>query len=279
MTTSKEVKDAYCRCEEQSDDAMAMSFCHCEARSAVAISVEGHGGGIASLRSQRQVGRARNDRQGLPNTREVFDEIAESWYRFRHWSRFTRELEELALRWRKGRLLNVGCAHGPDFLPFKENFGLWGVDFSTQMLKQAQKYAAKFDFEVNLAVADALSLPFPDNTFDCAIVVATYHHIEGDKQRRKAFQELGRVLKPGGEAFVTVWNRWQPRFWLKGKEVNVPWKSRGRVLYRYYYLFSYNELHKLLTQAGFQVVSIFPEQSHRFLLKFFSRNICALIKK
>jgi len=219
------------------------------------------------------------DLQTMSINREVFDEIADSWYRLRHWSRFTEELEAMAIRWRQGRLLNVGCAHGPDFLPFKENFELWGVDFSVQMLKLAQKYAAKFDFEVNLAVTDALCLPYPDNTFDWAIAVATYHHIRGDKQRQKAFWELRRVLKPGGEAFVTVWNRWQPGFWLKAKEVNVPWKSGGRILYRYYYLFSYLELYKLLTQAGFRVLSMFPEKSHRFPLRFFSQNICALIKK
>jgi tRNA (uracil-5-)-methyltransferase TRM9 len=215
----------------------------------------------------------------MATNKEVFDEIAESWYRLRHWSRFTEELETIALRWRKGRLLNVGCAHGPDFLPFKENFELWGVDFSGQMLKLAKTYATKFDFEVNLAVADALCLPYPDNTFDWAIAVASYHHIRGAKQRQKALQELVRVLKPDGEAFITVWNRWQPGFWLKEKEVNVPWKSRGRVLYRYYYLFSYPELYKVLTQVGFQVISMSPEKSHRFPLRFFSRNICALAKK
>jgi len=175
--------------------------------------------------------------------------------------------------------LNVGCAHGPDFLPFKDNFELWGVDFSTQMVKLAQKYAAKFKFEVKLAVADATFLPYPDNTFDWAIAVATYHHIQGDKQGHKAFQELRRVLKPGGEAFVTVWNRWQPGFWLKGKEIIAPWRSKGKILYRYYYLFSYPEFHKLLTGAGFKVHSMFPEKSYRFPFKFFSRNICALIKK
>jgi len=215
----------------------------------------------------------------MSTNREVFDEIAESWYRFRHWSRFTKELGEMASRWHKGKLLNIGCAHGPDFLPFKDNFELWGVDFSAQMVKLAQKYATKFNLKVNLTIADAISLPYPDNTFDWAIAVATYHHIRGDKQRQKAFQELRRVLKPGGEAFITVWNRWQPSFWLKGKEVNMPWKSRGKILYRYYYLFSYPELRSLLTQAGFEIISMFPEKSYRFRLKFFSRNICALIKK
>lgn len=215
----------------------------------------------------------------MSTNKKVFDEMAESWYGFRHWSRFTRELEEMATRWRQGKLLNIGCAHGPDFLPFKSNFELWGVDFSAQMLKLAQKYAAKFNLRVKLALADATSLPYPDNTFDCAIAVATYHHIQGDKQRQKAFLELRRVLKPGGEAFITVWNKWQPGFWLKGKEVNMPWKSRGKILYRYYYLFSYPELHSLLSQTDFEIVSIFPEKSYRFPLKFFSRNICALVKK
>ena len=215
----------------------------------------------------------------MSTNREVFDEIAESWYRFRHWSRFNKELEEMATRWHQGKLLNVGCAHGPDFLPFKDSFELWGIDFSTQMVKLAQKYAAKFDFKVNLKVADATSLPYTDNTFDWTIAVATYHHIHEGKRRLKAFGELRRVLKPGGEAFITVWNKWQPSFWLKGKEVNMPWKSRRKIFYRYYYLFSYPELRSLLTQAGFEILSIFPERSYRFHLKYFSRNICVLIKK
>ena len=215
----------------------------------------------------------------MTTNRQVFDDIAESWYRFRHWSRFSKELEEMALRWHEGKLLNVGCAHGPDFLPFKDNFELWGVDFSAQMVKLAQKYAAKFDFKVNLAVADAISLPYSDKSFDWAIAIATYHHIQGDEQRRKALRELRRVLKPGAQAFITVWNRWQPRFWLKGKEANIAWKLRGKILHRYYHLFSYPELHKLLTEAGFQVVSICPEKSYRFPIKLFSRNICAIIEK
>jgi tRNA (uracil-5-)-methyltransferase TRM9 len=215
----------------------------------------------------------------MTTNKEVFDEIAESWYRFRHRSRFSRELEEMATRWRRGKLLNVGCAHGPDFVPFKNNFELWGVDFSTQMLKMAQKYAAKFNLQVKLVIADAISLPYPDNTFDCAIAVAVYHNIRWDKQRRKVLRELKRVLKPGGEAFITVWNKWQPGFWLKGKEINMPWKSIRKTYYRYYYLFSYPELRSLLTHTGFEIVSILPEKSYRFPLKFFSQNICALVKK
>jgi len=209
----------------------------------------------------------------------IFDQIAPSWYSFRHWSRFKSELEALARRWQPGKLLNIGCAHGPDFLPFKQSFSLYGIDVSSEMLRFARKYSQKFDFLVNLSLADASYLPYADETFDWAISVATYHHIGGKEERQAALNELKRVLKPGGEAFITVWNRWQPRFWFGGKEVTIPWRTKGKTLPRYYYLFSYRELEKLVEKAGLEVLQASPESSYRFPLKTFSRNICLLVRK
>jgi tRNA (uracil-5-)-methyltransferase TRM9 len=214
----------------------------------------------------------------MATNREIFNEIAESWYRLRHWCRFTDELNELAQRWKEGKLLNIGCAHGPDFLPFRNKFGLWGIDFSDRMLTMAQKYADKFQLDVNLAVADAICLPFDNCVFDYAIAVATYHHVPGEKQRKGAFLELRRVLKPDAEAFITVWNKWQPRFWLSNKEAYVGWKSKDKTYYRYHYLYSYSELRKSLIEAGFIIISMMPEKSYRFPVKVFSRNICTLVK-
>ncbi|MFC2044360.1 class I SAM-dependent methyltransferase [Chloroflexota bacterium] len=213
------------------------------------------------------------------NLKEVFNEIAPGWYGFRHWTIFCRELEVLAERWRKGRLVNIGCAHGPDFLPFRQHFDLYGVDFSGEMLKFARKYLQKFNFAAELVLADFIQLPFADEVFDWAISVATYHHIKGENETKTALKELRRVLKPNGEAFITVWNYWQPRFWLGRKEVVVPWRAKDKVLERYYYLFSYGELEKLVKQAGFQVLKSFPESSYRLPVKYFSRNICLLVRK
>ena len=210
--------------------------------------------------------------------KDIFDQIAPSWYNFRHWSIFRNELETLAGRWQKGKLLNIGCAHGPDFLPFKDGFELYGVDFSGEMLKFAERYSQKFGFAVELTLADIRRLPYPDDNFDWAISVATYHHIKGEDQL-EALSELKRVLKPGGEAFITVWNRGQPRFWFKPKEVKIPWRQKGKTLYRDYYLFSYPELERLAKKAGFEVLKSFPEIAYRFPVKFFSRNICLLLKK
>jgi len=214
-----------------------------------------------------------------PDQKEIFNRIAPSWYNFRHHSIFTRELTELARRWKSGRLLNIGCGHGADFLPFKDAFELHGVDFSPEMLKMAGKYATRYGLTLNLKEAEATALPYPDDYFDRAIAIATYHHLATSEDRRKAFTELKRILRPGGEAFVTVWNHSQPRFWLKPKDIMIPWRQRKETLERYYHLFSYWEIEKLAREAGLKILKSFPESSYRLPVKLWSRNICLLLQK
>ena len=215
----------------------------------------------------------------MSTTRDTYNRIASSRYNFRHHSRFQVELENLARRWQRGKLLNVGCAHGPDFPPFASSFELYGVDYSPEMLKLAQKYAEKYQFSVNLQEADACKLPYANDFFDFAIAVAVYHHLENNEGRIQTLKELYRVLKPGGEAFITVWNRWQPRHWLKKKSFMRPWNTKEKTLYRYYYLFSYGELEKSVRQVGFELIKSFPESTYKFPVKMFSRNVCILVKK
>ena len=213
------------------------------------------------------------------SNQQVFDQIAAGWYGFRHHTIFREELQILAKRWQKGSLLNIGCGHGPDFIPFGTSFDLYGIDFSIEMIRLAKKYAAKYKFNPHLVLADINHLPFRDETFNNVISIATYHHLRGKHERITAFRELKRVMKPGGEAFLTVWNHWQPRFWLTGHDVMVPWKTKERVLYRYYHLFSYCELSNVVRQSGLHIIRSFPESSYKIPIKYFSRNICMLVKK
>jgi tRNA (uracil-5-)-methyltransferase TRM9 len=213
-----------------------------------------------------------------PN-RDTFDEIAPAWYNYRHHTIFRAELEALARRWGRGRLLNAGCGHGADFLPFKDSFELHGVDFSPGMLRQAGKYAAKYGFTASLREADVRELPYGNDSFDFAIAVATFHHLETADGRLRAFQELYRVLRPGGEAFITAWNRWQPRFWFRQRDILVPWRRRDRTLYRFYHLFSFGEGEALARRAGFEVLRSHPESRYRLPVKTFARNVCLLVRK
>src|SRR3989304_7372791 len=114
----------------------------------------------------------------MPTLREVYDKIAESRYGLHHYTRFRRELDEMAGRWQKGRLLNLGCGHGADFLPFKKSFELYGLDFSSGELGMAQKYALKFDFSAELVQADVSRLPFAGESFDWAVSVERFRSEE-----------------------------------------------------------------------------------------------------
>lgn len=210
--------------------------------------------------------------------RSTYDRIAESWYRLRHRTRFRKELAELATRWGRGRLLNVGCGHGPDFIPFKDSFEMWGLDSSVPMISMAARHAQKYQLNAHLLVGDAVCLPFKRGIFDWAIAVASYHHVRGKSDRLTAFRELRRVLTPGGEVFVTVWNRWQRRFVGKGSEVVLPWRAGEFIAMRYYYLFTYAEITRLMKKAGFQVIKAYPEWDYRFPVKYFSQNICVLAR-
>lgn len=217
-----------------------------------------------------------DDRQEM---KRVFDAIAPGWYHRFHWTRFKDDLDLLARRWGSGRLINLGCGHGADFLSFKNSFDLSGLDISSKMLEQAGKHAGKFGYKARLYQGDVLDLPFERESFDWAVAVATYHHLKGPAEISCALTELYRVLKPGGEAFVTFWNRCQPRFWFKPRELHIPWRTGNETLWRYYYLVSFGQAEALAAEAGFTVVASSPEKSYRWPVKYFSKNVCLLLKK
>ena len=92
-------------------------------------------------------------------------------------------------------------------------------------------------------------LDIEDNSFDTIICIAVYHHLDNDKDRKLALNEMYRVLKPNGKLFIQVWAMEQPitsrRKFLKRDE-NVTWKNKdGTILNRYYHIYPKGELEKL----------------------------------
>lgn len=70
-----------------------------------------------------------------------------------------------------------------------------GVDFTVEMMLQGKRDGVGASEAVYFAGADALSLPFPDNTFDC---VTSGFAMRNVIDIEAAFREMRRVLKPGG---------------------------------------------------------------------------------
>lgn len=213
--------------------------------------------------------------------RMFYDKVADSWYNIRHWSLFQEELEELSERWIRGKLLNIGCAHGSDFLPLNRNkFDLYGLDVSIELLEKALDYSSKFNFQPKLIAGDMRDLPFRENSFDHIISIASLHHLIEKNERIEALEEIRRVLKPEGEAFITVWNKKQREFMFEDKIIEKTWNYKGRELEREYYLYTYRELEKDLEKAGLEVLEVKPEKSYKVpFIKDFSKNILALVKK
>ncbi|MCL2474748.1 MAG: class I SAM-dependent methyltransferase [Chloroflexi bacterium] len=208
--------------------------------------------------------------------RQAFNHIADSWYGLRHHSIFNKELNELAQKWQKGVLLNIGCAHGADFVPFKDNFKLTGLDIAQAMQSLLQKYGQKHGFTADFVCADMVSLPFKDSSFDYVIAIASLHHVDSHEGRLQALKEMKRILKKDGQAFITVWNYEQERFKDGLKECLIPYHSGKKEVLRYYYLFEYDEIEQLSKQAGFKIITIKPENNYTKEQQT-SRNICLLL--
>ena len=154
---------------------------------------------------------------------------------------------------------------------------IYAVDFSGRMLKHAKEHAKMLDISIKAVKTYAYSLPFRDNFFDAAIFIATLHCIPSAEKRKKALQELKRVIKKGASAMITAWDKNQPRFAGSEKEIFIPWKYGGKTYMRCCYLYDKDELLKLLRDAGFKIKKIFEKTAIKGL--YSSRNIVVVVRK
>ncbi|OHE23640.1 MAG: hypothetical protein A2Z43_02340 [Syntrophobacterales bacterium RBG_19FT_COMBO_59_10] len=97
-----------------------------------------------------------------------------------------------------------------------------GVDFVREMLSVGRLKLDRCGLEerIRLLQADALALPFPDESFDASSVA---FGIRNMPDRLQALREMRRVLVPGGRVFVLEMNAPQNRLW---KKVFTPYLKR-----------------------------------------------------
>ncbi|MFZ9595929.1 MAG: bifunctional demethylmenaquinone methyltransferase/2-methoxy-6-polyprenyl-1,4-benzoquinol methylase UbiE [Bdellovibrionia bacterium] len=99
----------------------------------------------------------------------------------------------------------LDCATGTGDLAFRfENVTrgqarVTGSDFCEPMLTIAREKAAKMGSQVEFIFADAMSLPFENQSFDLASISFGLRNV---KDLSQALCELGRVVRPGGQVLI-----------------------------------------------------------------------------
>ena len=109
-----------------------------------------------------------------------------------------RRLAATAARPAGGLALDLGAGTGDLTLELASRGAaqVVGADFSPEMLAVARtKAAGGASANVSWTLADALRLPFPEETFDC---VTNAFLLRNLANLREGLSEMARVLKPGG---------------------------------------------------------------------------------
>lgn len=115
-------------------------------------------------------------------------------------------------------VLDVGCGIGGSSRILAQDYGfsVTGVTISQQQVRRAQELTPD-NLDAQFIRGDAMSLSFPDESFDVVWSIETGPHIPDKESFAK---ELLRVLKPGGRLVVADWNQRDARqkplnFWEK----------------------------------------------------------------
>lgn len=102
------------------------------------------------------------------------------------------------------KLLDVGCEAGYITIQLaKRGARVTAIDLIEAPIKQLQSILKNQLLKINLRVADATQLPFPDRAFDIVLATEVIEHIS---RLNHFMREVFRVLTPGGQLLITFPN-------------------------------------------------------------------------
>jgi len=111
------------------------------------------------------------------------------------------------------RGLDVGCGHGWYVREMsRHGYRMSGLDLSVQQLEQARGQLGQVGTVAGLCAADITALPFGPATFEFGFGINVMHHLSELEARNSAFEEILRVMQPGGTFFLQEINTWNPLF-------------------------------------------------------------------
>jgi ubiquinone/menaquinone biosynthesis C-methylase UbiE len=110
-------------------------------------------------------------------------------------------------------VLDVGCGQGIDVARYAQaGADVTGVDLTPRHVELARAHTRALGLGARIEEGDAERLPFADATFDRVSSNGVLHHTP---DMPAALAEIRRVLRPGGEARVIVYNRHSLHYWCE----------------------------------------------------------------
>lgn len=98
-----------------------------------------------------------------------------------------------------GRILEIGCGLGRVVKHYHaRGREIVGIERSNVAVERMRDRSPGLD----VRVGDALTLDFPDNSFDIALAFGVYHNFESGLKQGLA--EIARILKPGGRFVISM---------------------------------------------------------------------------
>jgi ubiquinone/menaquinone biosynthesis C-methylase UbiE len=121
-------------------------------------------------------------------------------------------------------VLDVGCGQGIDLARYAmAGARVIGLDLTPRHVELARAHLRALGLEAEIVEGDAERMPFPDSIFDRASSNGVLHHTP---DLPAALRELWRVVRPGGEVRIVVYNRRSLHYWLTQVTYVGLWKRR-----------------------------------------------------
>jgi len=165
-------------------------------------------------------------------------------------------------RYKGKKVLEIGCGVGHDLMQFaRAGADVSARDLTENAVELATKNLAREGYSGDIQQGNAEALDLPDNTFDVVYSHGVLHHTVDTE---KSISEVHRVLKPGGEAIIMLYNRnsWLAfAAWISG--TNIEHKDKDAPIIRKYSTSECRELFR-----NFDDVSTFVDRFPKRTLKF-----------
>lgn len=102
-------------------------------------------------------------------------------------------------------VLELGCGAGIDSAEFaRNNASVVSADFTRTATTSTHSLLIEANLPARVVQADATSLPFKTETFDCVYSFGVLHHVPDVE---KVVVEISRVIKTGGQMMAMLYHR------------------------------------------------------------------------